>query len=103
MTTLEVRPAPTVTALVDVEIVVPVYNEEQALRSSILALHGYTRTMPWTSRIVIADNASTDSTPDMARALAEQLPDVEYLRLEQKGRGRALGRAWSQARARVVA
>jgi len=103
MTTLEVRPAPTVTALVDVEIVVPVYNEEQALRSSILALHGYTRTMPWTSRIVIADNASTDSTPDMARALAEQLPDVEYLRLEQKGRGRALRRAWSQARARVVA
>ncbi len=103
MTAVELRPTQTRTGLVDVEIVVPVYNEQRSLRPSILALHGYTQTMPWTSRIVIADNASTDDTELIGRALADELPGVEYMRLEQKGRGRALRLAWSQANARVVA
>ena len=59
--------------------------------------------MPWRSRIVIADNASVDSTPVVAVQLADELPDVTYLRLAQKGRGRALRLAWSLSNARVVA
>lgn len=102
MTTVELRPSQTGTQLVDVEIVVPVYNEQRSLRPSILALHSYTQTMPWTSRIVIADNASTDDTELLGRNLADELPGVEYLRLDQKGRGRALRLAWSLANARVV-
>jgi putative flippase GtrA len=89
--------------LVDVEIVVPVHNEERALRSSILALHAYVQDQPWTHRIVIADNASTDATQAVSAALVEELPEVHYLRLEEKGRGRALRAAWSTAHARVVA
>lgn len=102
MTAVELIPAQTRTGLVDVEIVVPVYNEQRSLRPSILALHAYTQRMPWTSRIVIADNASTDDTELIGRGLADELPRVQYLRLEQKGRGRALRLAWSQANARVV-
>ena len=102
MTALQQVPPITAKALVDVEIVVPVYNEERALRPSVQALEAYARTMPWTYRIVIADNASTDRTAEMGRALHEQM-GVEYLRLEEKGRGRALRRAWAQANARVVA
>jgi len=106
MTTVELRDQHGLaagTGLVDVEIVVPVYNEERALRASILALHAYCRTMPWRFRIVIADNASVDSTPIVAVQLADELLDVTYLRLAQKGRGRALRLAWSLANARVVA
>ena len=102
MTAVELLPSHTRTELVDVEIVVPVYNEQRSLRPSILALHAYTQTLPWTSRIVIADNASTDDTELIGRGLADELPRVQYLRLEQKGRGRALRLAWSQANARVV-
>jgi putative flippase GtrA len=91
------------TTLVDVEIVVPVHNEERALRPCILALRDYVRDQPWTSRIVIADNASTDATQVVSAALVEEAPDVKYLRLEEKGRGRALRTAWSSADARVVA
>jgi putative flippase GtrA len=88
----------------DVEIVIPVYDEERALADSITRLHSFLcRQMPFSWRIVIADNASTDLTPDIGRRLAERWSHVSYLRLEQPGRGRALRAAWSRSRARVVA
>jgi putative flippase GtrA len=88
----------------DLEVVVPVHNEEQALALSIHRLHRYlSSSMPFSWRIVIADNASTDATPEIGQSLAVALRDVSLLRLEQKGRGRALRAAWSRSTARVVA
>ena len=88
----------------DVEIVVPVYNEEEALARSIHRLHRFLDTqVPFSWRVTIADNASTDLTPDIAGRLASELDHVRVLRLEAKGRGRALRAAWSASRARVVA
>ena len=52
---------------------------------------------------MIADNASTDATPAIAARLADTLPGVELLRLERKGRGRALRAAWATSDARVAA
>ncbi len=92
------------TAGTDVEIVIPVYNEERVLAASVYRLYGFlSRQVPFTWRITIADNASTDLTPDIARTLAAEVPGVSFVRLEQKGRGRALRRAWSASEARVVA
>lgn len=102
MTAVELLRAPAPTQTVDVEIVVPVYNEERALRASVLTLNAYAQTLPWTYRIVIADNASVDATEIVGRELAEDLQTVTYVRLDQKGRGRALRQTWSQANARVV-
>ena len=85
------------------EIVVPVHNEEAALALSVRRLHRFlTAEFPFTWRIVIADNASTDSTPSVARDLAAALPGVRTVRLERKGRGRALRAAWAASDARVV-
>ena len=53
--------------------------------------------LPFSWRIVIADNASTDATPAIAQALAHELPGVELLRIDRKGRGRALREAWSRS------
>jgi putative flippase GtrA len=87
-----------------VEIVVPVYNEELALGRSIRRLHDFLcAAFPFTWRIVIADNASTDATPAIARALGRELRGVSHLRLDEKGRGRALRSAWSASQAQVVA
>jgi putative flippase GtrA len=86
-----------------VEVVVPVYNEHAALRGSIHRLHAYLTThFPFSWRIVIADNASTDDTLMIARRLADQLRNVSVLHLEQKGRGRALRAAWAGSEAEVV-
>nr|WP_244266464.1 bifunctional glycosyltransferase family 2/GtrA family protein [Pseudarthrobacter chlorophenolicus] len=86
------------------EIVVPVYNEEAVLESSITRLAEYlTNEMPSTWRITIADNASTDRTPVIAARLSEHLENVVYRRLESKGRGLALRDAWSVSEAKVLA
>ncbi|PTT67592.1 bifunctional glycosyltransferase family 2/GtrA family protein [Arthrobacter sp. HMWF013] len=86
------------------EIVVPVFNEEAVLENSISRLAEYlTHEMPSTWKITIADNASTDRTPAIAARLSERLPNVEYRRLEVKGRGFALRDAWSASNAKVLA
>jgi glycosyltransferase involved in cell wall biosynthesis len=88
----------------DVDIIVPVHNEQDGLERSVRRLHRFLRdSFPFTWRIVIADNASTDGTPAIGAALANALPGVSYLRLERKGRGRALRTAWAGSDARVVA
>jgi putative flippase GtrA len=87
-----------------VEVVVPVHDEEAVLARSIRRLHRLlSGGFPFTWQITVADNASTDATPMVGRRLAADLPGVRYLRLEEKGRGRALRRAWSASAAEVVA
>jgi glycosyltransferase involved in cell wall biosynthesis len=86
-----------------IEIVVPVYNEEAVLERSIRRLHNFLRLeMPFAWRIVIADNASTDATPSIARKLSHQLQHVSHIRLALKGRGRALRSAWMSSDADVL-
>jgi glycosyltransferase involved in cell wall biosynthesis len=89
---------------VSVEVVVPVYNEQEALPKGIPALCAYLETyFPYRWSVVIADNASTDATPAVAEGLASAYPGVCVLHLEEKGRGRALKAAWLASEADVVA
>ena len=88
----------------DVEIVIPVYNERLALEGSVRMLHGYlSATFPFSWQITIVDNASTDGTLQIARRLMYELPRVGVIHLPAKGRGRALRTAWSVSRAEVLA
>ena len=87
-----------------VEIVIPVYNEETDLGPSVRRLDTYLgATFPFTYRITIADNASTDSTWKVATGLADELQSVNAVHLDQKGRGRALHQVWLASDATVVA
>ncbi|MCG5432931.1 bifunctional glycosyltransferase family 2/GtrA family protein [Mycobacterium sp. MYCO198283] len=86
------------------DVVVPVFNEEAALADSIRRLHRHlTEQFPFSWRITIADNASTDATPAVAAALSGELPGVRAVRLERKGRGHALHEAWTHSDAAIVA
>jgi len=88
---------------VRVDVVIPVYNEEHVLAESVGRLGAFLGArLPYRWRIVIADNASVDRTPEVGRRLAAEDSRVTYLRLEQKGRGRALRRAWLDSDADVV-
>ncbi|MEI8238105.1 MAG: bifunctional glycosyltransferase family 2/GtrA family protein [Actinomycetota bacterium] len=87
-----------------VDIVIPVYNEEAVLVESVSQLHRYLiQQFPFTWRITIADNASTDTTWQIASTLAATIPGVRALHLDQKGRGLALRTAWTDNDAAVVA
>ena len=86
------------------DIVIPVYNEERDLPGSVRRLHRYLATeVPYPTRITVADNASSDSTMAVAQALADELPDVDVIHLDAKGRGGALYTAWMSSEADVVA
>ena len=87
------------------EVVLPVLNEERALPGSVGRLHEFLalNLSHYDWRIVIADNGSTDGTFETARRLSEQYSVVNYIRLEQRGRGRALHRAWLDGSADILA
>ena len=88
----------------DIEIVVPVYNEAPQLASRVAALRSFLdESFPFRALVTIVDNASTDDTMQVARALAEKVPGVAALHLPRKGRGYALRAAWSTSSAPVVA
>lgn len=84
-----------------VEITIPVYNEEKELEINIKKLAEFTlknlTKYEWT--ITVADNASSDNTPIIAANLSKNNPRVQLFRLEEKGRGRAVKRAWSSSEA----
>lgn len=83
-----------------VEIVVPVYNEEKELLKNITILSQFCEEnlKKYNWHITIADNASLDNTPVIAATIAKKNLKVSLLRLEQKGRGRAVKRAWSESK-----
>ncbi|GLZ42900.1 hypothetical protein Acsp05_65240 [Actinokineospora sp. NBRC 105648] len=86
------------------DVVVPVYNEEDDLETCVRTLRAYLAvSVPYRFRITVADNASTDATPQIARRLAAELPEVEVVRLAEKGRGRALKTVWLASDAAVLA
>ncbi len=92
------------TAGLDVDIVVPVYNEQDQLAEHVRRLAEYVAGhVPLQVRITIADNASTDDTWAIAEKLAAELSIVHAIHLPGKGRGRALRTAWQASDAKVLA
>ena len=86
-------------AKTSVEITIPVYNEERELENNIYKLFSFCKknlgSYDW--HITIADNASTDNTPFIAAAIGKKSSKISHLRIEQKGRGRAVKRAWIES------
>ena len=86
------------------DLVIPVYNEVASLETSVRAIHAYMDdALPFTWRVTIADNASTDGTREVAERLASELPRVTVVHLDEKGRGRALNTVWSTSDAQILA
>jgi len=88
----------------DVEIVIPVYNEAEHLADRVTELRRFLdESFPFRALVTVVDNASTDSTFLLATQLAETIPGVAAIHLPRKGRGYALRSAWSTSTAPVVA
>ncbi len=86
------------------DVVVPVHDEERDLEPSVRTLHAYLRShMAFPTRITVVDNASTDATCAIGARLAAATPDVRFIHIDEKGRGRALRTAWLASDADVVA
>ncbi len=86
-----------------VDIVVPVYNEEADLDRSVRRLLEHLQGISGYSwRIIVADNGSTDKTPEVAQSLSNEFEEVKVVRIAEKGRGRALRQVWTASEADIV-
>jgi glycosyltransferase involved in cell wall biosynthesis len=85
-----------------VEIVVPVRDEESGLEPAVRRLRAFLDdSFPFAARITIADNGSTDRTWAQALALAAEFPLVHAVRIERPGRGGALRTVWTGSNADI--
>jgi putative flippase GtrA len=84
------------------DVVIPVHNEEGQLAASVRRVLAALDALPWTYRVTIADNASTDGTSAIARRLSHEHPEVWVEHLAEKGRGRALKQAWGRSDSDVL-
>ncbi len=85
-----------------VDLVIPVYNEAHVLEASVRRLaEAMAAEANFCWRVLVVNNGSTDATLQIARRLAEQLAFVRVFHLDEKGRGRALRKAWTETDAAV--
>lgn len=87
------------------DVTIPVLNEEETLDRQVRILHGFLeQNFPTHSqwRIVIADNGSTDNTRHIAAALCDEFPEIQLVKVPEKGVGLALKTSWSQSQADIV-
>ncbi|TLD98105.1 glycosyltransferase [Helicobacter trogontum] len=70
-------------------IVLPVLNEQNCLESSVIETCVFLESHQIPYLITIADNGSTDNTPAIAKHLCQTRKNIEYVRIDKKGVGRA--------------
>ena len=67
----------------DISVVIPVYNEEEALPAFYRALAEALDRLPQSAEIIFADDGSTDGSADRLDAIAETDPRVRVLHLSR--------------------
>jgi dolichyl-phosphate beta-glucosyltransferase len=73
-------------------IVIPAYNEEKRLPSTLEQLSHFLETQPFVSEIIVVENGSNDQTFEIAQQFADIRKNVHVLRSEQRGKGLAIHR-----------
>ena len=89
---------------VDLEVVVPAYNEAHRLPVTVAATVEYLSQQPWTSRVVVVDNGSSDDTARVGRSfagLSTRVP-VEVIGCARPGQGAAVRRGIPTSESRFV-
>ena len=71
-------------------VLIPVFNEERILESSIHRLSEYLSIHLPGSEIIIIDNGSTDRTSEIAKILSACLPSITFLQIPSRGPGNAI-------------
>jgi glycosyltransferase involved in cell wall biosynthesis len=87
------------------DVTIPVLNEEATLEIQVLRLrdfllHNFPDVGQW--KIIIADNGSTDTTPEIAAKLSLDFPEVSLVKVPERGVGLALKTSWGQSKAEIV-
>ncbi len=89
---------------ISIEVVIPIYNEEEELEENVLKLYSFLKKQftDYDWHICIADNASTDKSLSIAKKISKKYSRIGYIHLNQKGRGRAVKEAWKKSQADIL-
>jgi glycosyltransferase involved in cell wall biosynthesis len=83
-------------------LILPAHNEAPIIRQTLhIVVEAFRKSCPEPWGIIVVDNASTDGTTDAVKEFGD--PHVRVLRLEEKGRGRAIRAGFEAAGEGVVA
>ncbi|MCQ4042738.1 glycosyltransferase [Streptantibioticus rubrisoli] len=87
---------------VDLELVIPAYNEEHRLAGTLLALADHLRRLPLRAALRVIDNGSSDRTAECADRIAARGVPVTVTGCSRRGKGAAVARGMVTTRARWV-
>jgi glycosyltransferase involved in cell wall biosynthesis len=82
----------------EISVVIPVYNEEGILVTSVIALREGLRDLGHSFEILLAENGSSDRTVELCRQLAEKYDEVDYFSIGEPNYGKALKEGILRAR-----
>ena len=71
-------------------VVIPAYNEESRIRSTLEQVHGFLASQDYAWEVVVADDGSTDSTGRIVSEFSAAYPGIRHLPLEHRGKGWAV-------------
>ena len=83
-------------------VVVPAYNEEGALASTVASIRHALRDLAVSSEIIIVNDGSTDRTPEIADSLAAEDSATRALHQENQGLGGALRTGFADSHGEYV-
>jgi glycosyltransferase involved in cell wall biosynthesis len=87
--------------VIDVSLIIPCYNEATRLPETLAAALAYLAHREYRWELLIADDGSSDATPEIASKAAE-LSGVHHLRLPHRGKAAAVRAGVEAARGHVI-
>lgn len=87
---------------VDLEIIIPAYNESSRLPATLTQLLDVLDSREWTSRVVVVDNGSSDDTAATVPIRGSGRVEVTVIGCAEPGKGAAVLRGLRTSRARWV-
>lgn len=87
--------------VVDLEVVIPAFNEEGRIGSTLRDTARELHRQPWTSSIVVVDNGSTDRTAEIVDRAGDLVP-IRVIGCSRQGKGAAVRRGVLTSRSRWV-
>ncbi len=88
--------------VMDLSVIIPAYNEEQRLPATIDEACFFLNSLAIEWELLVADDGSTDGTPDIAERAARERPNVRHLRLRHGGKALAVRAGVNAAEGRRI-
>lgn len=71
-------------------IIIPAYNEEVRLPTSLEKLYAFLNSQTYTFEVVVVENGSQDRTLQVAQEFASRLKNIRIIHIDQRGKGLAI-------------